>query len=173
MVYAGETIQWSKSLADFPATEYTLKYYLTGPASLTLTAAAYNTTDHLVTVSAATSAAYIYGIYAWIAYAEKGAGATLEKYRIGTGFLTIKTAAGKSHAKKMLDAIEAFLEGQTVSDVESYTIGGRSINKMKREELMKWRNTYRAEYQAELANENRINGKSTNNRVLLRPNRYR
>lgn len=168
IVRAGETLTWSKSLADFPASEYTLKYYLTGPASVTLTASAYNTTDHLISVTAATTAAYTYGIYEWNAYAEKGAGASAEKYFVQSGYFTIKTSSGKSHAKTMLDAIEAFIVGQSVADVESYSIGGRSITKMSREDLLKWRNHYRSEYASEKANEDRVQGRSSNNRVLTR-----
>lgn len=170
IIYSGQTVQWIKSLSDYPATDYTLKYYLSGPASYTLTAAAYNTTDHKISIASVISGAYTYGIYSWEAYAERTVLGVAEKWLIpgGTGFLTIKTSAGKTHAKKMLDAIEAFLEGQSVTDINSYSIGGRSIARMTKEELIKWRTFYRNEYSAEVANENRINGKATGNRILMR-----
>jgi hypothetical protein len=171
LIYAGETVEWYRSFSDYPATEYTLKYYLNGPAAITLTAAAYQTTDHKITVASAGtggSSTWAFGIYSWQAYAEKGSGDTIEKYFIGSGFLTVKTVAGKSHAKKVLDAIEALMEGRTVSDVENYTIAGRSLTKMSVDDLIKWRNKYKAEYLAEQANENRIQGKASGNRILMR-----
>jgi len=55
----------------------------------------------------------------------------------------------RSHARKVLDAIEASIEGRAGDTVQSYTIGGRQINKMSADELIKWRNYYRAEVAAE------------------------
>ena len=40
-----------------------------------------------------------------------------------------------SHNKKMLDAIEAVLEGRITSDVEAYQIAGRQITKISITEL--------------------------------------
>jgi hypothetical protein len=170
LVYAGQTVEWTRSLSDYPATSYALKYYLTGPASITLTAAAYNTLDHKISVTSATSAAWIYGIYTWTAYAEAGAGATAEKWFIGTGFLTVKTAAGKSFAKTMVDAIESILSGSATSkdlDLVSKSLGGVSLSR-DREKLVKWRDKYRSEYQSEIDAENRLQGKSTNSKIRVR-----
>lgn len=50
-----------------------------------------------------------------------------------------------SHAKTMLDAIEAVLEGRITSDVEQYSIGGRQITKIPISELSVLRSKYKAE----------------------------
>ena len=168
LIYAGQTLQWSRSLSDYPADTYTLKYYLSGPADVTLTAAAYNTTDHLISETAATTAAWTYGIYEWRCFAEITA--TGEKRFVDKGFITVKTTAGKSHAKTMLDAIEAILEGRATSkDLDLVAKGIGDVNIAKKPELLiQWRNVYRSEYSAEVANENRINGKSTNSKIRVR-----
>ena len=170
IIRAGETLTWSKSLSDYSATEFTLKYYLTGPASLTLTAAAYNTTDHLVSVTATLTAAYTYGIYDWEAYAEKGLGATLEKYFISSGKVLIKTAAGKSFAKTMLDSIEAILEGRATSkdlDLVAKGLGGANISRDP-DKLMRYRDKFLAEYQSEVSAEATGQGKASGKRTLVR-----
>jgi len=170
IVRAGETMEWVRSWSDWPASSYTVKYYLTGPASITLTAAAYQTTDHLVSVTAALTAAYTYGLYDWAAYAESGAGASALKYFLESGQLLIKTAAGKSHAKTMLDAIEDILEGRATSkdvDLLSKNLGSSSISKDP-ELLIRLRKQYKAEYLSELAFENMVQGKASGNRVLMR-----
>ena len=171
LIYAGQTVSWTKSLPDFPATDYTLKYYFSGPAAVTAIAAAtYNTTDYLVTIPSATTAAYTYGIYSWTAFVEKGAGANLEKYFVKSGFLTIKTSSGKSFAKTMLDAIETILSGRATNkdlDLVSKSLGGAQIAKNP-DLLMKYRNQFYAEYLTEVANEDRAQGKAPGSRVLMR-----
>ena len=170
IVRAGQTIQWTKSLSDYPATEYVLKYYLSGPALIDLSASAYNTTDHLISVSAATSAGWGYGLYEWTAYAEKGSGPTLEKYFLWSGKLLVKTAEGKSFARTMLDQIEAILEGRATSktlDQVQKNLGSNSISKDP-ELLMKARAQFRNEYQTELAWEQTVQGGASGSRVLMR-----
>lgn len=54
-----------------------------------------------------------------------------------------------THAQRMLDAIEAALEGRVTADVQSYQISGRSITKIPIAELM----TLRKQYMVEVANE--------------------
>jgi len=66
-----------------------------------------------------------------------------------------------SHAKTMLDAIEAVLEGRIDSDVEQYQIAGRQITKIPILELKKLRDDYRAEYKKEQKIENIKLGKSS------------
>jgi hypothetical protein len=51
----------------------------------------------------------------------------------------------------MLDKIESILENRADADVSSYSIAGRSLNKLTVEELLRWRDYYRAEYKKEVA----------------------
>jgi hypothetical protein len=170
IIRAGETIAWTRSLPDYPATEYTLRYYLNGPAAYTLTATAYNTTDHLISEAAASTSAWVFGIYSYEAYAEKGAGATLERYFISSGFFTVKTAAGKSFAKTMVDAIEAILSGRATNkdlDVVAKNLGASSISRDPAE-LMKYRDKFMDEYRAEVEAENMAQGKGSGRLIRYR-----
>lgn len=65
-----------------------------------------------------------------------------------------------SHAKTMLDAIEAVLEGRITSDIEQYLIDGRQITKIPISELKTLRDEYRAEYKKEQRTQNIKLGKS-------------
>jgi hypothetical protein len=167
-IRAGETVKWSKSLPEFLATEYTLKYYLTGPASVTLTATAYNTIDHLVTILPTASAVLVYGLYTWESYAEKGTGETLEKYFVSSGQVLVKTAAGKSHIKKTLDALEALIEGRATDGMDNFSLGGKSVSRMDAAELLKWHSKYTILYRDELAAEKVAQGFPDSRRVGVR-----
>ena len=50
----------------------------------------------------------------------------------------------------MVDKLESLLEGKADADVSSYAIAGRSLNKLTVEEMLKWRDYYKAEYQREI-----------------------
>jgi hypothetical protein len=167
LVYAGATIQWTKSGSDYPSDEYTLNYYLSGPANITITGSQYESgTDHLISVTAAVSNAWDYGRYSYQAYAEK----TGEKWFVGSGFITIKTAAGKSFAKTMLDAIEAILGNRAdkgTVDMVAKGLGDKNIQK-RPDLLMTWRDKFRAEVSAETASEDRAQGRAAGSKVLLR-----
>ena len=70
-VTAGVTWKWKKTFSDYPASEWTLTYYLRKNGA---TATSFNATadgdTHLVTVAAATTAAYASGIYDFIGWAQ-------------------------------------------------------------------------------------------------------
>lgn len=55
------------------------------------------------------------------------------------------TSDRRSHAQIMVAKIESIMQGKADSDVDSYTIAGRSISKLSPGELMKWRDYYRSE----------------------------
>lgn len=169
-VYAGDTVTWTKSLTDYPAPTYTLAYALVRDGgSISITASA-SGADHLVSVSAATSAAWVPGTYQWTAYVTSGSA----RYTVETGEIVIKPnpAAGgydtRSYARRMLDAIEALLEGRATSDVSSYSIGGRSLSKMSALELVQWREKFRREAESEKAGERIARGLNTGRKILTR-----
>lgn len=89
------------------------------------------------------------GPWSWSLRATNGA----VTQTVGRGTLNIladpASADARSHAERMLDAIEARLEGRATKDVNSYAIAGRSLQHMSVDELMKWRSHYRAEVKNE------------------------
>ena len=50
----------------------------------------------------------------------------------------------------MVDKLESLIEGKADSDVSSYAIAGRSLNKLTPDELITWFNYYKAQYQQEI-----------------------
>lgn len=119
---AGDTWQWTRTLADWPASVWTLSYTLINAAAkITLTATADGDT-HDIDVPPATTAAYTAGRYDWTAQVTDGT----NKYPVGSGAMDVlpditaaSTHDSRSHARVMLDAIEALLENRaTTGDLD-------------------------------------------------------
>ena len=160
---AGDTITWDETVSDYPATSgYTLAFvlYAYGKNPITITASS-SGADYTVSIVPATSRAYVPGVYTWQAYVYKASGTPetiTEKYSIAKGQVTIlpdltQASIGvdhRSHVKKVLDAIEALMEGRATSVEMSYSIGNRALSKMSPEELIKWRSHYLFAYENEL-----------------------
>lgn len=148
---AGDFLTWSKSLTDYPANAgWSLAYTLINAAGKITINASVSGADHLVSVPAATTATYVAGGYTWMARVTKAT----EIYTIGQGSIEILpnlaaagvlTYDGRSHAKIMLEAIEAAFEGRASSTQLEYEISGRRVRNMTPEELIKWRSFYKAE----------------------------
>jgi hypothetical protein len=134
-----------------PGLGWTLKYYFkqfaASGAHIELTATADG--DYFaITVAAATTAAYTAGRYSW---AAEVSGGSSEVYEVDRGTIVLlprydQAAAydDRSHARKMLDAIEAVLESRASADQLEYTIGSRHLKKMSPKELTDWRDYYRS-----------------------------
>ena len=67
----------------------------------------------------------------------------------------------------MIDKIESLLEGKADKDVSSYSIAGRSLNKMSVQELLDWRTYYKAEYNREIAKMRNANGDGSGNTIKI------
>ena len=176
----GETWKWRRLdlRADYPASAWTLKYYLrNASARIDLTASAYDTDDYQIeeTPAEQTAGAWTAGTYDWRAYVERGSGATLERYEIDRGKVVISadfTAAAnldsRSHARVVLDAIEAVLENRATMDQEEYSIAGRSLKRTPVKDLMAMRERYAAMVKAEENKEAVANGRAPKNRMRVK-----
>jgi len=176
-IIAGDLLQWKRSdlNTDYANGTYTLKYSarLAGTAAteIEITATA-DGNDYLVSEASATTAAYTAGVYYWQAYITRDADS--ERILIDQGQWEVvanrdtDTSDPRSHAKIMIDKIESLLENRADADVDNYAIGGRSITKMSIDELRNWRSFYRAEYQSELDDLARKQGKPTGNVITAR-----
>ena len=179
-IRAGDTISWIESISDYLATAgWALAFALRAKDLPPITInASTSGSDYAIIITAPTSKAYKPGTYSWQAYISKGTSPDFtEKYSIATGRieilpnLTIATSETelRSHAKKVLDAIESLLEGKALAgDASSYSIGGRSITKMMPEELIKWRSFYKTEYERELEAEAIAKGLDSPRRIGVR-----
>ena len=171
---AGDTWKWTKSLPDYPASAWNLKYRFKSPTAGFEITADESGDSYSVTVTAATSAAYTAGTYSWICWVEGG---TSEKYTVDTGVTVINpdyrtgtaTAAldDRSHARKTLAAIEAWIESRD-QGVARYAIAGREMQYIPVADLIKLRQTYKSEVAAEDAAAAIANGLSTGCRIQFR-----
>lgn len=130
---AGDTLSWTKSLSDYPASaSWVLHYRLinaAGKFDITGTASG---DDHLISILASATATYTAGTYSWQAYVTKG----VERYTVGTGTVNVlpdlaAQSAGydnRSPARKALDALNAGLQAfGSNAHVQSYAIEGREM----------------------------------------------
>ena len=171
---AGVTWKWKKTISDYPASEWTLTYYLRkdGATATSFSAAADGDT-HLVTVAAATTAGYAAGVYDIIGVVVKAA----EKYVVFDGIFEVLTnpaTAGaydpRTHARRVLDLIEAAMEGRIPNGMESYTIGGRSINKIPLNQLRELYEKYKQDVIMEEQAERLANGRRSGKNIGVRFN---
>lgn len=170
-VVAGDTIKFKLSLGDYPATVWSLTVELRGAdGAITWTGVA-SGADHLVEVSAATSAAYTAGRYHWHAYVT----ASAERYHVDRGTIEIQpnfAAAGaadrRTHAETALDAINAVLESRASKDQESYSIAGRTLQRTPIADLIRLQSHYRAEVERERRAERMRRGLGGPSRVVVR-----
>lgn len=160
ILIAGDTLRFSTSVPDYPATDgYTLTYRLVrrdaAGTAITITASP-NGSDYEVSELPATTAAWAAGKYTWAAYASKAS----ERHTVDQGEIEIKADPGavtapydnRSHARKVLEAIEAVLEGRATVDQQEVAIAGRSLKMTPIADLLKMRETYRIE----VANEDAV-----------------
>lgn len=173
---AGDTWKWRREdlATDYPASTWTLTYRFKNAAGGFEVVASADGDNFSVEVAASTSSTHAAGVYAWQAQVVNGA----EKYTVDQGttevlanlFSGTATAASdqRTHAKKVLDAIEAVIEGRASKDQEEYTIGGRSLKRTPIEDLLKLRQTYRDEVAAELAAERIANGIGLAKKIQVR-----
>lgn len=172
---AGLTWQWRREdlSDDYPASSWTLKYYLkqlgTGGAHIEITATA-DGDLFAVLVAASTTQGYTAGKYSWAAVVTGGSS---EVYEVDRGVLNVlarydqaNALDDRSHARKMVDAIEALLENRATIDQQEYTIGARHLKRMTVEELTTWRDYYRSQVFQEDMVERARNGQGGNRFVV-------
>lgn len=153
----GDSYQYDTNIIGYPANAgWTFKQRLT---NLLSTGTGYTLTStgqgefHRTTISTTLSSSFAPGEYSWYGWVESSA----ERHTVSSGFVTITgnpatSTAGtdpRSHARKMLDAIEAVLEGRATSDMSSYMIAGRQVVLLSPDALIRWRGHYKSLVRAE------------------------
>lgn len=156
---------------DYPPASYSLKYSLraegAGSTEIEITANE-SGSEYVIEVASATTAGYTADTYAWQAYITRTSDS--QRVLVDSGAVKIvanrdaSTADPRTHAKIVLEAIEAVIESRATKDQEEYAINGRSLRRTPLKDLLLLRNTYRAEVAAETA---RANGTGSK-KVLFR-----
>lgn len=168
---AGDTARWLKALPDhLPADGWQLVYTLINAAGKITFSAIGEGSAHLVSIPAATTAAWAGGDYAWRAQATRNDDA----YTVDSGTLTVQPAFGaatldaRSHARKALANIEAYLENPKNLSSSMYEIAGRKLQRFGIPELLTLRDRYRAEVAREDAAARVGRGLPDRRRVMVR-----
>lgn len=157
-IVVGDFVQWKRSdfIADYPSADYTVRYVarISGGGSNEITITGTGQTSHyLFTVSSDDSDSFASGHYYYQLEIERDS--DNERIVVDRGHFTVvpdldvNQADPRSHAEIMLGKIESLLSGKADSDVASYSIAGRSLNKMTFEELVNARDFYRREVKQE------------------------
>jgi len=149
---AGETVSWKVYSDKFhPADGWELSYHLRGSSygAIIEIAAIPEDSNHSVYLSADETITYQPGIYWWQCFARSGDDQHLVasgQIEVKANLATLEHYDGRSHVKKVLDAIEYTILGKASRDQLSYSIAGRSLSRMNPSELLEWRDKYKAEY---------------------------
>lgn len=174
-IRAGDTVKVKRSDIgrDYPNTTYTAKFearcliHHSDAISITATA---DGDDYLFTFPATATANYHTNEFTFIVTVTDGT----DRVTVDEGTITIlqnipaDNSDARSHAQLMLDKIETLLQGKADADVQNYSINNRSLTKMSIDELLKWRDYYKAEVLREKRIERAKSGKGSGNRVLVR-----
>lgn len=154
--WQGDTVSWTKDIDQYRSTDgWTLTYLFSRSTdNKTVTAVGQADGTYLVTILPAESALWLPGQYRWQGYVEQAP----ERYTIGAGSLqciesldaAIET---RTHAEKVVDALEAVLEGKASSDQLKVSIGGKALDRMSWEELTSALRYYKSELVKEQAND--------------------
>lgn len=142
------TLDFAVTLTAYPAPAWSLDLLLRGPQAIDLPSAP-DDTQHRFTVTAAVTSTWPAGGYWFSLRATQGA----EVQLIDEGQITIRpdlaqiadTYDGRSHAEKVLTAIEAVIEGRATIDQQSYQINNRSLARTPIADLLMLRTRYRDE----------------------------
>lgn len=175
----GDYWAWKRDdlASTYPIGSYSLTYEFHedsgggGSHKFTLTATEADDTYYIEAASSSTTS-YTVGDYIWEAYITKTSDSNRIMVDSGRTSITENLANTnadlRSHAKKVLDSIEAVIEGRATIDQSSMSIAGRSLSRMSVDELMTFRDRYRAEYLKEIKLARIRNGQATGNTPMVR-----
>ena len=144
---AGDTVAWALTLPDYDAgAGWALSYTFVSTTGVKTAAAVGSGTIHTVSIAAVDSG-WPPGDYAYQGVVTKGA----ERHTVDAGRLTVLpslvgAAAGqdtRGHARRVLDAIEAVIEGRASEAEADVQINGRAVRYIPVAELLVLRDRYK------------------------------
>jgi len=128
-IFAGDSIHFTKTLNDYPASTWTLAYRLlkqAGGEAETLTATA-DGDDYDIEVAASATADYVPGEWWMIGYVTSGT----ERVQIYSGKLTIRpdpatvtSYDGRTYLERVLALLEEVIEKGVIRETIRYSYGG-------------------------------------------------
>ena len=179
VLVVGDRWVWRRPdlVADYPTADYALTYEFHldtgggGSNKFTITATE-TSTDYIVEIASATTASYTAGEYNWYAFITRSSDS--QRLSVDEGRTKVEinfantNADSRTNSKKVLDAIEATIEGRASQDQMSYSIAGRSLSRMSIDDLLKFRDRYRAEHEKAIKKLRIKNEQDTGNTIKVR-----
>lgn len=148
----GDTWSWTADYSDYPRPTWTATAYFGNSANEFTVSSSASGTTQLFAATAATTAAFKAGRYFVQVRVTDGT----NKYIAEEGWVDVNpdpAAAGKtdrrSWARRTLEAVEAFIEGNASTAQQSMSVGGRSLSRWSIAELMQLRSQLRGEVRTE------------------------
>lgn len=183
---AGDTWAWriERLRADYPASLWQLRYEFKNADEAFEILATADGDDFAVAVTPTVSATRVGGLYRWVAFVQQTettgtppdeVTTVTARHTVGTGPVLIlanydddDALDGRSFWRRVYDNVSAVLEGRASKDQQSYTINGRSLNRMPLEELRMLYEWAKREVDAEQIAEDIANGRGGARRLLAR-----
>ena len=163
---AGDTVQFNKSIPDYPqADNWILKYRIIGLIVVEVTAAYSANTTALVTFAAAQTATLQSGVYQLIGWVECTVDAVLQRQTIFEARLdvlqnltTITSQDTRSYWQSLLDAIRATMAGRATKEMAEMTLpGGKTVRELDPRDLMVWETRVARKVRAEQGKSRAVN----------------
>lgn len=175
----GDRWVWQRPdlVTDYPTDQYALTYEFHidsgggGSHKFTITATE-TTTAYIVEVASTVTDDYTADQYKWYAFITRTSDS--QRVAVDNGMTTLvanfadTNADLRTHAKKVLDAVQAVIENRATIDQSSFSIAGRSLSRMSIDELFLVRDRYRAEYNEEVKKARIRNKKPSGNLIGVR-----
>jgi hypothetical protein len=173
-IRAGDIVEWTKSFSDYSAADgWSLSYrFVNSSNAYTAISAVVNGNGFVLTITKTITATYVAGKYTLFGWVTKGS----EQYQIYNGECEVLVDISaltvgyetRSHVKRVLDALEAVIEGRATEKERSVSIGGQAIELMTLAELRQEWLKYKHYYNDELAADKIANGKDSGKKILVR-----
>lgn len=171
---AGDTLSWRKILPDYPASAWTLTYSLINVGSKITITGTDDGDEHVLSASAATTAAWAAGDYNWVATVSDGT----DRHTVDSGRITIKADIvaqlggldARTAARRALDDLRSALATWISSKghVQSYMVDGTSMTFASAADLRARISILEREVAREEAAERLAAGLGSGRRVLVR-----
>lgn len=176
-VTAGDSIKWTRSLADYPATAgWVLNYRLINAAGYIDIAGSASGADHLINVLPNVNPAWTRGLYDWQSYITNSG--TGERYTIAVGRMEVRPnlslqSAGydaRTQARQILDTLNtAYLDAaQKRAFVFEYRVANRLFRFATREEWIMEINFWKREVAREEQAQRVQNGMGSGRKIYMR-----
>ena len=153
-IRVGDSAEWRLSLVDYPASAgWGVSYTLVKAGDKITIESAADADDHVIHPTPTQSARWTAGQYAWQCRVSNGTDA--RTIRTGTieilpDFAALSTSGmdARTHARRTLDALEAWIETHD-NTVAEFEIAGRRMKSISIADLLLLRDRYRREVRAE------------------------